>query len=414
MSTRSWTIRAALLLGVGSLSASALAGDWLQWGGPSRDFRCQAEKLAEKWPDAGPPKAWEQDLGDGYSAVLAQGDTIYAMTRQESKEVLRALNAETGEPRWESTYEAPIPAGMDESFGIGPRGTPTIDGDRIFTIGIGAILSCFDKQTGELVWQTDLLTKFGATIPRWGYSSSPLVYQDLLIVPVGGSGQAVMAFDAKTGATRWGNIDGENGYSSPLIIRVGGQEQLVMLLAKRVVGLDPASGDEIWSHPHETSYDVNATTPCWGADNLLFISSAYGTGARVIELKREGAKTTAQELWADKKLGVHHGTVVRDGDIVYCSVGMMGPTFLAAADIRTGKVHWRERFPKATLVQAGDKLVALGEDGTLALLKPTAEKLEILSKVDFLTDKAWTVPTLVGNRLYARDLKSIVAVDLPK
>jgi len=186
-----------------------------------------------------------------------------------------------------------------------------------------------------------------------------------------------------------------------------------MFLGKVVAGLDPNNGNLLWSHPHVTEWGLNITMPVWGDDNLLFISSAYSGGSRVLKLTQKDGKTTAEELWFHKQLRIHHGTAILVGDHVYGSSGDFGPAFFAAVNVKTGDVLYRDRsFPKTTFVLADGKFIILDEDGNLALATASPVGLKVISKASIMKNLAWTVPTLVGTKLYLRDRRTIAALDL--
>jgi outer membrane protein assembly factor BamB len=264
-----------------------------------------------------------------------------------------------------------------------------------------------------VLWQQELWKDHGGTFRDVGYSSSPLAYRDTLILPVGGRGRAVFAFRQSDGGVVWKRQDFENAMSSPLLVNLDGEEQLVAFMVDQVVGLNPLNGDLVWSHAHKTQYAVNASTPVWADGNVLVVSSAYGSGARGIQLERKDGRTTARELWWNGRLRVHHGNMLRIDQHVYASSGDFGPAPLTAVHVATGKLVWQDRrFPKANLLYAGGKVILLDEDGRLALVSLTPEGLTVHSEAQVLTKLAWTVPTLVGSRLFVRDRHSIAAFDL--
>jgi outer membrane protein assembly factor BamB len=201
--------------------------------------------------------------------------------------------------------------------------------------------------------------------------------------------------------------------SSPLLINVDGQDQMVMFLGKEIVGVDPDNGALLWSHGHTTEWGLNISTPVWGSDNLLFLSSAYSGGTRVIKLTQKEGKTGVEELWFHRRFRLHHGTAIRIGDYVYGSSGDFGPAFLAGVNVKTGEIAFQDRsFPKSNLLYADGRLIILDEDGNLALATVSPEGLKVISKVALMRNIAWTAPTLVGSKLYLRDRRSITAVDL--
>ena len=181
-----------------------------------------------------------------------------------------------------------------------------------------------------------------------------------------------------------------------------------------LIAVNPLNGDLQWLVPFKADYSIAVATPVWGPDNLLFISSEYNAGAKVIELTRNGQQTTAKELWASNRLRLHHGNAMRIGDAIYFSSGGKGSqAILSAVDARSGKILWQQRsIEKATLVWADQKLITLDQDGNLMLAQPSPEGFKVLSKAELLTNLSWTPPTLVGTRLYVRDRKTLMSVDL--
>ncbi len=403
-------------------SAAEPSPGWPQWGGPNRDFKAGSTGLAEAWPEEGPPMLWRRPLGEGYSTVVAEDETLYTMYRhstgeREGQEVVVALDAGSGQTRWEYRYEEPIPEKMNTGFGPGPHSTPLIVGDRLFAVGAIAKLHALDKKTGQLLWSRDLYNEFsldriGLKSNR-GYASSPIAYKDTLILPLGGIGKAVVALRQADGSVAWKRHDFQLSPSSPVLIEVDGQKQLVLFMAAEIIGLNPDNGDSYWSHPHKTQYDCNISTPVWGEDNLLFMSAAYDSGSRVLELKQANGATSVRELWFNKRMRVHFGPAIRLGDVIYGSSGDFGPAFFMAVDVKTGLLLWRQRgLAKAQIVFADDKFLIVDEDGQVALARPGEKGLDILSKVELLESRAWTAPTVVGTHLYLRDRKSIMALDL--
>lgn len=387
---------------------------WTQWGGPNRDFMIDAKGLASRWPDDGPKKLWTRELGDGYSAIVAEGDRLYTMYRGDDQERVVALNARNGETIWETPYDAKPHEEHVTQFGDGPRATPLIDGDRLYTIGISGVMHCLNKADGKPIWKKDLWKEMSGTFLNHGYSSSPMAYKDSIIVLVGGEDHAIVAFNKSDGAIRWQKHSFGNSYSSPRLYRVDGTDQLITFMGTEVVAMNPDTGDLLWSFPHENQWKQNVCMPVLGPDNTLVIS-APEAGTRGIKLTRNGSAWKAEQAWETRKVQFYHTTAIPIGDCVYGSTGGAtgGPAFFAALDMKTGKVLWRERgFAKATALYADGYFIILDEDGTLALAKASPEKLEVISRSSVLNKVAWTVPTLVGKTLYLRDKKSIVALDL--
>jgi len=399
-----------------ALSITATAQSWPQWGGPQRNFMVEAKGLAETWPASGPKRLWSRSLGEGHSSIIVDADRLYTMYSKGAQEFVVALDRATGKTIWEKGYAAPttgLNLQVEPSLHVrGPHSTPLLAGNLLITVGIIGKLQAFEKQTGAVVWSHDLWREYGGTRTERGYTCSPLVYMNMVIVIVGGAGQALMAFDLKTGAVVWKKQSFHLSFSTPMLINVDGQDQLAMAFADDVVGLDPNSGELLWRHPHPCK-KFSITPPVWGTDNILFISSAYECGSRALQLRQSDGKTTVKELWASQRIRVHHGTIIRLGDLVIGSSRTSGPSPLTAVNVKTGEVVWQDRaFPKANFVYADGKLILLDEDGQLALTSLSPQGLKVLAKAAVLEHVAWTPPTLVGANLYLRDRRMIVALDL--
>jgi outer membrane protein assembly factor BamB len=230
---------------------------------------------------------------------------------------------------------------------------------------------------------------------------------------VGGAGQALVAFDRKTGKVAWKNHSFDLSPSSPTLIHVDGQEQLLLFHSKGVAGLDPKGGAVYWDQPHRTQYGLNISTPVWGPDNLLFISSAYDGGSRALRLHQREGKTTVEEVWYSNRMRVHFGNAARIGDAVYGSNGDFGPVPFTAVEAASGKVLWQDRdLGRCSFVVADGKLVALDEEGGLVLATVDPKALHVLARARVFDGRAWTAPTLSGTRLFVRDRATIKAFEL--
>lgn len=272
-----------------------------------------------------------------------------------------------------------------------------------------------------MLWSHDLVKEFGAqeTLIRCpvkaGMSASPLAYGDMVIVLAGGPAQGVMAFHQETGAVVWKAGDINVAQASPILIDVDGETQLVVFGGHSVNGFDPRTGRQLWTHPHDTRFDMNMGTPIWGPGNLLFITSAYDNGSRMLRLSHKGSSTAVEERWHSLRMRVQFTSSICMGDFIVGSSGDFGPTFLTAIDVETGKVLWQDRrFSRANLLLADGTLVVLDEEGVLGLERASRHGLEVLAEHQVLTSWSWTTPTLVGSNLYIRDKKTIAKLELPQ
>ena len=353
--------------------------------------------------------------------VLVEGGRLYSMYRPAGQgrgrlaqeEVVAALDAATGKTIWEHKYASPT-TGADYSEGAGPHATPLITGNRLIVAGSRREFFALDKNSGKVLWSHDFIKEYAAPNVDRGMANSPLLFNNTVIVAIGGKGQALGAFNPNTGALIWKGGDVEYSPASPILISVDGQQKVVVFGGDRIAVMDPSSGSTLWSHPHRTDWGLNISSPVWTpADRLLLFSSAYGTGSRALELRQSNGKTSVTERWAVNRVRVHIGTIIRLGDTAYMSSGDFGPAFLTAVNTKTGAIAWQDRtFARAQLLYADGKLIVLDEDGTLAITTVSPQGMKVLARAQILENRAWTPPTLVGRTLYVRDRKTIAAYDL--
>jgi len=385
------------------LLADSASAQWPQWGGKDRNFHSSATGLAEEWPEAGPRKIWERPLGAGYSSIVADRGLLFTMYRSGDDEVVVALDAETGATEWEHKYRP-------SSGGEAPNSTPTIEGDRLYTLGVSGMLCALDKNSGKLAWSHDLVKEYQAKRPQYGFSTSPLAYGGSLILPVGGAGYGVAAFALEDGKLLWHEQDLEEVYASPILIDVEGEVQVAVLAAGRLVGLSPENGELLWSEPIEG--EQNLATPVWCSDNLLCVTA--GTSGSVgLRFSKADGKTRVERAWKNDEQ-ISQTTVVRVGEFFYGCTGH-DPFFVTAIHAKTGEVAWQEvGLSMANLLAADGKILLLDAEGVLALATASPEACEVISKVNMLKPQAFTAPTLADKNLYLRDLEKIIAIDLGK
>lgn len=425
-------------LQIGCAKAQSADRNWTQFGGPRRDFVCHlAGGLATAWPSGGPEKLWSREIGDGYSSIIVEGDTLYTMCRRGDgplgdKDAVLAIDAKTGKTLWETTYESPVKKEQNTAFGPGPHATPLLVGDRLFTTGAMLKVNCLDKKTGKILWSHDLYEEMEASVLMFGYGASPASYKDLVIitVPVRGDPRVdvdpnarpteprsvVVSFRQETGERVWTSEKFLRvGHATPVQARFGGIDQFVLLLGAELVGINPVDGRTIWKHRLDDKAAFAISTPLVQEDGTIFVSGAYGAGTWAVRVEKKGEAFETTDLWFNKYLKVHHGSFVRFGDYLYGSSGDFGPAFIMCVDIRTGDTLWRDRsFAKANCLLADGRLVILDENGDLALADVDPSGIRILCRATLLTNQAWTVPTIIGSTMYLRDRKTIMAVDLSK
>ena len=400
--------------------------EWRKWGGPNGNFVVDSPPLAERWPTDGPPELWGRPLGAGHSAILAGDGRLFTMYRVahgqggggpfDPEESVIALDAATGDTLWEHTYPSKV---QDFGQGAGPHSTPLLVDGRLFTIGTNKELHVFDPATGDVLWSRNLIEDFDAppllirSMIKPGYGGSPLAYNDTIIAQVGGPGQSVMALRQHDGAVVWKSGSFMVSHSPAGLISVNGALQLVVFAGQAVHGLDPDTGEILWVHAHDAGNDFNFQVPLWGEDNILFMSSGYIGGSRAIRLTRDGDLTTSTELWHDPRLRFTFLNPLRLGEFVYGTSGQGATAIMTATHVATGETAWRTRgFSRANMLYADGKAIILQEDGTLSMVTLAPSGMSSLAETDLFETTSWTVPTLVGTTLYARDRERVVALDL--
>ncbi len=412
---RSFLVLSVLVSLLAPAALFAASGDWSGWGGPNGDFSTSTDPgLATEWGAEGPKVLWTQALGDhGHSSIVVEGETLYTSFRRGDEDVTRAVDVVSGEIRWESSIEAPLPDNWQADFGPGPHSTPLVAGDLVISASANVRITAFDRSTGEQRWQRDLIEEEGVNFPPRGYGPSPLGWNDLVIVNGGGEGQGLIALERSTGRTVWKAVDGNGGYSSPTLMTLDGVEQVVAALGPKRAGVVPATGELLWELDLPDTAATTMSTPIQVGPNRIFTSSAYADGSRVIDVSREGGVWKAEAGWYTRKMRIMHGTVAHFDGYVYGSSGDFGPTFLAAVDLDTGDVTFRQRgFAKANLQRIGEYVLILDEDGVLAIGRPSPEGIEILAEHAVLDGVSWSTPTLVGTTLLVRNRESMAALDL--
>jgi outer membrane protein assembly factor BamB len=393
---------------------------WPQWRGQRRDGVTTAPDLLVNWPKDGPKELWRVKGGDGYSSFAVRGDSAYTMLGSaDGKQLVVALNVATGEPRW--SRECGSSSGSDHGNYGGPRATPTLDGDSLYTVSSWGLLLCLDAATGKVKWQKDMVEEVGARVPRWGFATSPLIEGDrVYVVPGGGNGKSLAAFDKATGKLIWASENDKAGYSSPIVITSGGVRQIVYLTGDRLVGVTPDGGKVLWQFEWHDRFNVNAATPVFvrgkeggKEDDYLFISSGYHKGCALVKLTQPKAGTfEAKAVYESNELCCHFGSPVLHGGQLYAADETRDLTCL---DVRTGEVKWRKSgFKKGALLRVDDRLIILGEQGHLALVDCNAEEYREVARSRPFRGRCWTMPVLADGRVYLRDQSEIVCLDVSK
>ena len=395
---------AILLLALAQHALAQSAADWPQWRGPNRDGISKETGLLKQWPAEGPPLVWKASgAGGGYSSFSVANGKLYTMGLRGGREYVVAFDVATGKEAWAT----PHGSAFRNDRGDGPRGTPTIDGDRLYALGGSGDLTALDARTGKIVWTKNVLREFGGSNITWGISESPLVLGDKVLVNAGGPGASIVALNKANGALIWKSQSDKAGYSSAIPVEVNGTTQVVFFTAERAVGLDAKDGHLLWEYGRPANNVANVATPIARA-NRVFISSDYGTGGGVIEIK---ADNKAQEIWFTKDMRNHHSSSVLIGDYLYG----FSSAILTAIRFDTGEIAWRDRsVGKGSLVYADGNLYCFSENGVVGLVEatPTGYKEKGRFRLAQGNLPTWTHPVVVGGRLYLRDQDTIYAYDV--
>jgi outer membrane protein assembly factor BamB len=395
---------AILLLALAQYALAQSTADWPQWRGPNRDGISKETGLLKQWPAEGPPLVWKASgAGGGYSSFSVANGKLYTMGLRGEREYVVAFDVATGKEAWST----PHGSAFRNDRGDGPRGTPTIDGDRVYALGGSGDLTVLDARTGKIVWTKNVLREFGGSNITWGISESPLVLGDKVLVNAGGPGASIVALNKANGALIWKSQSDKAGYSSAIPVEVNGTTQVVFFTAERAVGLDAKDGRLLWEYGRPANNVANVATPIARA-NRVFISSDYGTGGGVVEIK---ADNKAQEVWFTKDMRNHHSSSVLIGDYLYG----FSSAILTAIRFDTGEIAWRDRsVGKGSLVYADGNLYCFSENGVVGLVEatPTGYKEKGRFRIAQGNLPTWTHPVVVGGRLYLRDQDTIYAYDV--
>ena len=389
--------------------AVLLADDWPQWRGPHRDGISAETGLLDSWPAGGPRLLWKsQGLGEGYSSFAVVADRLYTQGQQGDQEFVVAFDAKTGKQIWKT----PGGRAYRESRGHGPRGTPTVDGTRLYALAADGTLMCLDTATGGRVWSMNIVEKFGSQVPNWGISESPLVDGDRVIVTPGGPGASVVALDKAKGNLLWKSQSDPAGYSSPMTVDAGGSRTVVVFTAQGAMGLDLKSGEFQWRYDKVANRTANIATPIV-QDGYVFLSSDYGTGCALLKLTAGARGISASEVYFNREMRNHYSTSVLIGDYLYgFSSGI-----LTAMKFLTGEVAWHNRsVGKGSVTYADGRLYALSEDGVIGLIDAAPEGYNERSRFEIHRGSfpTWTPPVISNGMMYLREQDNLYCYNITR
>jgi hypothetical protein len=396
-----------------ALPASLRADDWPQFLGPRRDGTSLEKGLLDTFPKTGPKIVWQRDVGEGFSGIVVKGNRAIVFHRVDNNEIVECVDASTGKGNW----NLPFPTQYQDALGKGdgPRSTPVIHGDKVITLGAEGMLNCMTLATGKLLWSHSLTKEYKRPLGYFGIGTSPIVEQNLVLVNVGGAKAGIVAFDLDNGKEVWRATNDPGSYSSPVVCTVDGARLAVFFTRTGAVVLDPKTGDVKYQQRWRARYDasVNAATPLI-IDNLAFFSTSYETGSLLLKLRKNGA----DEVWTDENImSNHYNTSIYHDGYLYGFDGRQEakPSF-RCVNFKTKKVAWeQDRFGNGTMILADGKLIVLTERGDLHLVQATPMAFRELAKVQlFASGPCRAQIALANGKLYARDQKKLVCVEMAK
>jgi outer membrane protein assembly factor BamB len=452
--SRFFLLGALCLFGLGS--AIGLAEDWPQWQGPQRDGIWREDKIVESFPTNGLPIRWRASIGAGYSGPAVAGGRIFITDRITQKspdtevqlrwdfrdktmglERVLCLEEATGKLLWTHSDLCKYSV----AYGTGPRSTPTVQGDRVYTLGAMGDVLCLEAASGKVIWRRNLVQDYAATIPLYGYAIQPLVDGDRLIILVGGAGQAVVAFDRHSGKGLWKSLSAkEPGYSAPLIHTFAGQRQLIVWHAEALAGLTPESGKMLWTIPHPVQVGVAISTPAIES-NRLAVCSQY-EGVLMTQFKpgqadpeilwRASAGDTPEKEWKRKGFNTTLSTVLLRDNFVYgvslygemcCLDGNTGNRLWTTRAPTSGEAQSKERWSTLFMTPHRDRVFIFNEKGDLILSRLTPKGYDEISRAhviepDMISSGSggrkvvWAHPAYANRCVYVRNNHELVCVSL--
>ncbi len=390
------------------LTGAAAAADWPGWMGPSANGTSGETGLLTTWPSTGPKVLWKVDGGEGYSSIaVAQGKAV-TLVQKDGQEFAVALDAVKGTQLWKT----PIAKQFKNSYGNGPRSTPTLEGNRVWIQSVSGVLACLDLAKGDVVWTKNIMEEFKAKQLPWGLSASPTIDGDRLYV-LPGDGGGMVALNKADGKLLWHKTEDKAGYATPVVTTVGGKKQVIFFTAAHLTAVAPEDGKEIWRLEWPTEYDCNIATPLVISGDRLFVTSGEKVGCTLFQLKANEAPSVIWESKGPKSVMINFwANSVAVGDYLYGLNGEFDrPIHLDCVDLKTGKTVWsQKKFGKGALTFADGHLFISTKDGDLVLVAATPEKYIEKGRIRLLGDNR-TVPTLANKRLYLRDKEKIVCID---
>jgi outer membrane protein assembly factor BamB len=400
------------LVSVCPLVLNATGFDWPQWRGPDRSDVSKETGLLKTWPAGGPKRVWlYENAGNGYSGPAVANGKLFTLGTRGGNEILLVLDANTGKELW----TAKLSGVLDNDWGDGPRGTPAVDGDRVYALSGPGVLSCVNVADGKVRWEVRM-NSLGGEVPNWGYTESVLVDGPRVLCTPGGSNGAVVALDKLTGKVLWQSKDFTDPahYSSIVPARINNTAQYVQLTEKSIVGLAADTGKLLWRTTFPYGRTAVIPTPIV-RDNEVYVTAGYGAGCKMVRI---GANNEVTTVYENKVMKNHHGGAILVGDYVYGHA----ETGWVCQNFKTGEEVWNSRaLRKGAIAYADGMLYCLEEDtGTVVLVEASPKewkehgrfKPEPQTKIRSTRGRIWTHPVISNGKLYLRDQDLIYCYDI--
>lgn len=382
-----------------SLSVTAL--DWYRWRGPDMNGISKETGWLAKWPEEGPKRIWKASVGIGFSSVSISNGKLYTMGHDgDQTETVYCMDAATGHEIWKHSY----PGELDPKYYEGGTScTPTVDGDRVYTLARQGQFFCFDAEKGTVLWSTNVHKDLGNKIPTWGFAGSPVIDGDTILLDVGGAG---LAFDKKTGGVIWHSEPIPASYSTPVLTQTAGERAFILNGPKSVEAIRVSDGKLLWNFPWKTEYDMNIADAVLG-DGKFFVSTDYDHGCALVDV----SKAAPEIVWQNKNMRNHIATCILWNGFLYGVDNLSSSkSALKCLDWKTGEVKWTEAsFGKGALMMADGKIIGLSDKGMLMTIDPSPESCKVISRAQVLGGKCWTTPVLSNGKIYCRNAKGDLA-----
>jgi outer membrane protein assembly factor BamB len=381
---------------------------WTTFRGPSWDGHYRERSVDLDWPETGITPAWKQPVGGGYASFVTDGRHAFTIEQRADEEVAAAYEITTGRELWTNSWNAVF---RERMGGDGPRATPTWHEGRVYALGGAGELRAIDAADGRTIWRTNILDDAGASNLQWGMAAAPLIVDDTVVVlPGGGSGRSVVAYDRYDGTVRWTSLDDTASYASPMLVTLAGTRQILAFTAERLVGLSPDRGKLLWEFPWKTQYGVNASQPLLLGDDRVFISTGYGAGAASIQVSHDPSGAySVRELWRTNRMKNQFTSSLLHDGFIYG----LDEAILACIDAETGAIKWKGgRYGYGQVMLVDGHLIVVTEAGDLALVRATPDAHVELARFPAIEGKSWNHPAMAGGFLLIRNVLEMAAFDL--